>query len=105
MGDAVDERPKLLGVKNGLGDGIFRTGLDFPLESADLLIDVYRTGIHADADRKRSRFSDRVIADVETVVEFIDHIGQADGVNVKDRRRIGVRAHLRRVTGDQEKVV
>ena len=95
----------MVGVENRLGDGVFGTGLDLPFESADLFFHIHRSGIHADADREGGRFADGVIAEIEAVVEFVDHVGQADGVDVENGGRVRIRTHFWRIAGDEQQIV
>ena len=49
---------------------------------------IYRARIDTDTDGKRGRAADRIIAQIETVIEFVDHIRQADRVNVENGGRV-----------------
>ena len=48
--------------------------------------------------------ADRVGADVEAVIEAADDVDEADGVDVEDRRGVGVVAELGRVAGEAEDI-
>ena len=61
-------------------------------------------GIDADTDRKRGRFTEGVAPQVQSPVHQMDHVGQADRVDVEDCRGIGIRAHFRRIAGNQQEV-
>ncbi len=100
-----EKRSQLFGVKNRLRDRVFGTGLDLPFEAANLLFHIHGTRIYADADRECGRFADRIVAEIEAVVEFVDHVGQADGVDVKNGGRVRIRPHFWRIAGDQKQIV
>src|SRR5690606_13829610 len=97
--------PELFGIEDGLRDRVFGTCLDLPFKTFDLFIEIDRTGIHTDADREFRRLADRVVAEVEVVVELVDHIREADRIDVKDGGRVRIRPHFWRIAGYQEQVV
>ena len=78
MLDAAQEVAQLLHVEDGLRDGELGPGLDLPLEALYLFVEVERAGVDADADAKGRGRAYRIVAEVEAVVEFADHVGQAD---------------------------
>src|SRR5947209_3222773 len=96
---------QLLRIENGLGDRVFGTGLDLPFKSTDLFFEIEGTRIYANTNGKSRWLADRVIAQVQPVVEFIDHVGQTDRVNIENSSRVGVRPHLWRIAGDDQKVM
>ena len=63
-----------------------------------------RRGFDHHADVKRRRRADRLAADVEAVIEPRQHVGQADGVHVEHRRRVGDVAEQPDIAGDAEHV-
>jgi hypothetical protein len=60
--------------------------------------------IHADADRETGRLADRVSTRSSLVLRWIDQIRQPDRVDVEHRGGVRIRAHLRRIAGDDEQV-
>ena len=65
---------------------------------------IERAGFARHADVKRRRLADRLPADVEPAVQPRDHVGQADRIDVEDRRRVRVVADAWRVAGDEQHV-
>src|SRR5687767_7810252 len=104
MLDLFEERAKLTGIEHRLRDRIFGSGLDLPLETPDLFLEIHRARIDADAYRKRGRLSDRIVADIQTVIELIYHVRQTDRVDVEHGGRVRVRAHLRGIAGDDQQI-
>ena len=62
-------------------------------------------GFAATADREAGGASDRVLPDVEPVVQIVDDVHQADRVDVEDRGCVRIVAQLRRIAGEAENVL
>ena len=60
--------------------------------------------VHHHAGQQRRRLANRLPRHVEAVIEPAHHVGEADRVDVEDRRGIGVVADLAHVAGDAEQV-
>jgi hypothetical protein len=98
--------PELLGIENGLRDRVFRAPAStFHSKRRISSSRLTAPGIDADADRKCRRFADRVVAEIEPVIELVDHIRQADRVDVENGGRVRIRAHLWRIAGDDQQIV
>src|SRR6185369_3136148 len=102
--DALQKIAQLSGVKHWLRDRILRACFHLPLEPLDLFVKIDRAGIHVDADTERSRFADRIVAEVETMIQFVDHVRETDRVDIKHGGRVWIWSHLRRIAGDDEYV-
>src|ERR1044072_8939848 len=98
---AVQEFAQLVGIEDRLRDGILRPGLHLVLETFDLFVKVNRAGVDADANAEGRRLSNRVVAEVETVIQLVDHVRQADGVYVEDGGGVRIWPHLRRGAGGE----
>src|SRR6185369_9598074 len=100
--DPLEKDMELLDIKHRLGNGILGAGLDLPLEAFDFFIKIHRAGINADADRESGRFASRVIPQIQSVVQLVDHVRQTDSVNVEYGCGIRVRPHLRWIARNQK---
>src|SRR5713101_1815846 len=81
--NALQERLEAAHVEDRARDDELGARLDLVLETAELLIEVRSRRIHRHADEKRGRRADRLSADVASVVEARDHVGQPDRVDVE----------------------
>ena len=100
----LEKIAQLIRIKHRLRDRILRARFNLPFETLDLFVEIDRAGIHADADTERRRFTNRIVAEVETVVQLVDHVRQTDRVDIKHGRRIRIWSHLWRIAGDHENV-
>src|ERR1035441_7162838 len=64
----------------------------------------FQAGVHAHSNEQRGLRADGVAANIQAVVEVVDDVDEADGVDVEDRRGVGVKAHARRIAGDADEV-
>ena len=102
--DALQELLQQVEIEHRLRDDVLGAGLHFPLEAADLLVQVQRAGIRAHADQQRGLRTHRVAADIEPVIQIVDDVDQADGVHVEHRGGVRIGAHARRIAGDADQV-
>jgi len=72
--------------------------------AAAALISLERRRIHAHPDGELRGRADGVTAWIEPVIQLAHQVGQADGIDVEHRRRVGIRPHLGRVASDEKKV-
>src|SRR5205085_11632516 len=102
--NALEKTLEQIEIEDGLGDGVLGAGLDLELEAVNLLIDVQRAGIGADAEQQRGLRAHRIAADVEPVIQIVHDVRQPDRVDVEDGGRVEVGAHARRITRDADQV-
>ena len=91
-------------IEHRLRDDIFGAGLRLPFHPADLFVHVQSARVGAHADQQRGLRSHGIAADVQAVVQIVDDVGEADGVDVEDRGGVRVSAHARRIAGDADQV-
>ena len=85
MLDRLQKIAQLIRIKHRLRDRILRTGFNLTFEATDLLFGINRAWINADADAERGRLTNGIVSDVESMVQFVDHVRQADGVDIETR--------------------
>ena len=93
-------------IENWLGDGDFRSSLHFVFEAADFLIEIRHTwvGAHGDNESSSAFAADDIAANVQSPIQVMHNIDQADGVHVEDSGSIGIIAQLGRVAGDAQDI-
>src|SRR5215813_6455450 len=91
--DSPQEALELSDVECRLRYREFSSRLDFPLEPAQLVVQIDCAGIHPDSYVKRGGPANRVTADVQAVVQAGHHVDEADRVYIKDSGSLGIRAH------------
>jgi hypothetical protein len=91
-------------IEDGLGHNILGARLHFVLEAPDLFVHVVQSGVGADADYECRARANGVAANVETAIEVMNDVHQADRVHVKHRGGVGIAAHFRRIAGDADQV-
>jgi hypothetical protein len=91
-------------IEDRLGDDILRARLYLPGEAPQLLVHVGRAGIGSHADQQSGLRTCGIAADIHPLIELVHDIGEADGIDVEDRRRIGIGSHARRVAGNADQV-
>ena len=104
MFDAFQKITQLTGIKHGLRDRILRARFDLPLKPLNLFVKINCAGIHTNADTESSRFTDRIVSEIETMVQLVDHVCKTDRVDIEDSGRVRIRSHLRRIARDHEDV-
>ena len=91
-------------VENRLGHRVLRSGLDLILEAANLFVHIREPWIRSHANHKACPGSDGISAQIEAAVQVVHNVDQANCVHVKDRSRVGIVAHLRRIAGDADQI-
>ena len=84
--DPLKERFELLGIKYWLSHDEFGPGIDLPEVAAELELQVDGAGIHGNADHKPGLSADRIAAWIESAIETVHHVGEANAVNVENGR-------------------
>ncbi len=92
-------------VEYRLRHRVFSSGLHLELKPPDLFIQVGKPRIRSDADHKARTRTDRVSAQIQPPVQVVDDINQADGIHIKDRRRVRIVAHLWRIAGNTDQIL
>ena len=104
MRDSLHEPFKDPEIKYRLRDDVLRPRLDLPIEAPEFLIHVDRAGIGSDADTEPCRLADGVPGKVESMVEPIHDVGEANRVDIEDRSGIRITPKLRRISRDGEDI-
>src|SRR5262249_32677940 len=91
-------------IENGLRDRVFCPGFYLIFETSNFFIQIWYARIRPYADHKSCACADGVTAYVESSVEVMHDVHQADGINIKHRGSVGIAAHLRRITGDTDQI-
>ena len=94
----------MFGVEDGLGHGEVRASLDFFLEAAELLVDVFGDRVHRDTNREIRGAAQTLAGPVGSLIEPGEDFDQADGVHFVDAAGFGVIAERGWVAGDGEDV-
>ena len=68
------------------------------------MLDIGHAGIGRNANGEVGGCRDRIGADVEPVIETPHDIDETDGIDIKDRRRVGVVAELGWIAGEAKNI-
>src|SRR5262249_38294530 len=85
MFDPIHKSDQLFHVKPWLRYRVFRACINLPFKSADFMIQVRCAGIDADADMPSSRLTDRVAANIHSLIESGRHISQPNSIHIEYR--------------------
>src|SRR4030095_2679668 len=100
--DSLQKITQLTRIEHRLRDRILRACFHLPLEALYLFVEIDRSRIHADTDAERRRLADRIVAEVETMVQLVDHVRQTNRIDVEYGGRVRVWSHLRRIARDHQ---
>src|SRR5579864_2228877 len=92
-------------IKYRLRDAIFRPSLDLILEAANLLVQVGEARISAYSDHETCAHPNGIASDISAAIQVVYDVDQPDGIDVKDRRGVGIVAHLGGIAGDTDEVL
>src|SRR5690349_14564699 len=95
---------QLICIEHRLRDRVLSSSLNLPLEPFDLFFEIDCAGIHSYPNTESRWLTDWIVAQVQTMVQLIHHVCQADGVDIKDGGRVWIGTHLWWITGDDQNV-
>src|SRR6185437_1188834 len=96
---------KQVNVKDGLGYGIICARFHFVFKAPHFLVNVHNAGVRAHADDKFGPSTDGIAANIETKIQIVDNIDQANSIHVKYSGGVRIIAHLGRIAGDPNDIV
>src|SRR5579883_1075893 len=102
--DPAQEQLEQIEIENRLRDDIFGARFHLPGKPPELLVHVERARVGSDTNQQRSLGSGGITADIESLIEIVGDVCQADGIDIEDRARIRVGAHARRIPGDADEI-
>ena len=76
----------------------------FPFQTPKFLVHIQRARIGADADQQRRLRSHRVAAEIQTLIQVIGDVREADRVDIEDRGGVRISAHARRIARDADEI-
>ena len=100
----IEKAEESFGVEDRLGDGIFGAGVDFVEVVIEFAFGFDGAGVGTDTDEDTRGGIDGVAANVDSVVEVVDDLGEAHGVDIEYSGGVGVVAKFRGIAGDDEVV-
>src|SRR5712671_195753 len=76
MFDAAEKFLKLTRVEHRLSDRVLRARFDFIFKAFDFFVKIDSAGIYADANTERRRLANRIVTNIEAVIQLVHHVSQ-----------------------------
>ena len=91
-------------IKNWLCDHVLRARFHFEFKAPNFFIEIGQPWVGSHSDHKSSSHSNGIATEIESPIQVVHNIDQANRVYIEHSRRVGIISHLGWIAGDADQI-